>query len=199
MKTLIVTGGVATGKSTVCGLLVERAEKAVCFDADACVRTLLTSAEVVALIREEFGGAVFDDDGFLSRCRLREIVFSDSASRERLEEILHPLVKQSCLDLMAEARSGSEKLVFIADIPLYFEAAFDVPTDFVAVVATGRRTQISRIINERGLERNMAEKIIGSQWPIEKKIRRADLVLWNSGDRGPLCHQVELLLKSVLN
>ena len=193
MINLVVTGGIGTGKSTASRLLAAAVPGAHCFDADAAVHTLLTKSEVVRKITNEFGSSVIEADGSVSRSQLRETVFGCTERRERLEAILHPLVLERCLEAQSEAlRSGAD--LFLADIPLYFEAKrFDVPDVTVVVVATDRATQLLRLLVRSNISRQMAEMIIDTQLPLEAKMKRADMVLWNAGSRATLDAQARLV------
>lgn len=195
MKSVIITGGISTGKSTVSDLFRGAFGPGEClfFDADREVHDQLTKAEVVRLITEAFGSSVIDTGGQVARKRLRDIIFGDAESRGRLEAILHPRVLERCIEGQTNAhRSGAA--VFLADIPLYFEAkSFDVPDVDVVVVATDRLTQIRRLRKRSNVTEEMARMMIESQMPLELKMQRADYAVWNAGDTAVLADQVGIL------
>lgn len=199
MTTIVITGGIACGKSTLAGLLVDGTPGSRFFDADREAHQWLTSGDVVRRITEAFGSQVLDAGGGLSRNVLRELVLFDRARRLRLEAILHPLVRSRCLEARERAlRDGVA--AFIADIPLYFEAVnFDLGGDPVVVVAACRRaTQLERLIGGRGLGPAEAAAFIDAQIPVEVKMARADHVVWNDGAPEVLLDQGRLL-QSILN
>ncbi|MGI9239408.1 MAG: dephospho-CoA kinase, partial [Verrucomicrobiales bacterium] len=122
--TIALTGGIAMGKSTCSRLLREAIPGTLFFDADACVRQLLTSPEIVATIAEEFGDSVLSSDGQLDRPRLRKQVFDSAEQRAKLENILHPVVRKRFEGERERLSASAEHCVFLADIPLLFESDY---------------------------------------------------------------------------
>jgi dephospho-CoA kinase len=189
-----LTGGIATGKSTVTRLLAARFGFDV-FDADACVHDLLASdAGIIATVRQSFGLTPVESTEPIDRTALRNVVFSEPVARRRLEEILHPAVRlqwqtqrKACL---AEGRS------FLADIPLLFETGAAPHFDATILVAASSAPQEARLA-ARGLTDNLIEGMLASQWPIGQKIPLADHVIWNDGSLDELEHQCSLLLKQL--
>jgi dephospho-CoA kinase len=145
MHLMALTGGIASGKSTVCRLLREWLPAVAVFDCDEAVHRLLESnSEVAVIVAESFGNQALDTNGRIDRHFLRGRVFADDAARSRLEEILHPRVRQECLDSCEQAgKQGAE--LFVADVPLFFEKGFDFGQTQVLVVASSRSTQIQRL------------------------------------------------------
>ena len=190
MTSIALTGGIATGKSTVCDLLREYLPKVVIFDCDEAVRRLLDDdAEVASALCLAFGAEVLDGSGRVDREYLRGRVFADEAARGRLEAILHPRVREECLDSLAQAaKKGAE--LFVADVPLLFEKGFDCGQTQVLVVATSRSTQIQRLKARSGFEDRLIESILATQLPIQEKMSRADVVFWNEGPPAVLRSQV---------
>ena len=188
MKSFVVTGGIASGKSTVCGIL-GRVPGVVVFDCDKQVRFLLEGDAAVA---EEIRGVFGDEavkEGRVDRGFLRAMVFADPSSRRKLEEILHPRVRKECLDSRERARDSGAGM-FIADVPLFFETGFDFGQDEVIVVASSRMTQIQRRRVRGGFEDSVIEAVLAAQLPVEEKIRKADIVFWNEGPPSILEAQV---------
>lgn len=190
MTSIALTGGIATGKSTVCDLLREYLPRAVIFDCDAAVRRLLEAdAGVATALCLAFGAEVLDGGGRVDREFLRGRVFVDEAARGRLEAILHPRVREECLDSLAQAaKKGAE--LFVADVPLLFEKGFDCGQTQVLVVATSRSTQIQRLKARSGFDDRLIESILATQLPIQEKMSRADVVFWNEGPPAVLRSQV---------
>ena len=189
--TIAITGGIAMGKSTFCQLLQAELPRATFFDADACVQQLLTSSTIVARIGQEFGDSVLSSDGQLDRPRLREQVFDSAQQRAKLENILHPAVRQTFEDEreQASASPSPEARVFLADIPLLFESDYRFEHDLAVTLAATPATQIRRLADRRGISRDLAENIIAAQMSIEEKMARADVVFWNEGRIGRLQQQ----------
>ena len=195
MHSFALTGGVATGKSTFGRILQELVPAAVLFDCDASVRGLLTDeelgAEIIAALGREVEG---EGPGGLDRSRLRELVFRDQEGRKVLESILHPRVREECLELHRETAISRLSPLFVADVPLLFESGFDFGYERALLVATTRETQLVRLKSRNGYDDTLAEAILAAQLPIMEKVRRADVVFWNEGPEEVLRHQVSRFL-----
>lgn len=190
MRVLVLTGGIACGKSTACGLIREQIPDAVIFDCDRAVHQLLDFEQCVAAeIRDAFGDAVIGPDGRVERALLRQRIFGQHAERDKLEAILHPRVKEECLASRDRAATRGADL-FIADVPLFFEKGFDIAQQQVLVVATSRAMQVRRLQARGGFDDNLIESVIASQLPISEKMTRADIVFWNEGPPETLRRQV---------
>jgi transcription termination factor Rho len=187
---MALTGGIASGKSTVCRVLREYLPAVVIFDCDAAVHRLLEAdPEVAAIVLEAFGDQALDAEGRIDRHFLRGRVFGDEAARLRLEAILHPRVKQECLDSLEIAATRGADL-FIADVPLFFEKGFDFGQHQVLVVASSRATQIQRLKARGNFEDDLIESILAAQLPVQEKISLADVVFWNEGPPSVLRSQI---------
>lgn len=191
MSVIGITGGIATGKTTVCKILSEETSADV-FDADrSAARLLDSSPEVHSEVATAFGREVFGDDGRPSRAKLRSIVFSNAEERRKLESILHPRVRAEWLNLAEVARRSGQDL--IVDIPLLFETDAAPNFDRIVLTAASRPVQIERIMMHRGRSCCEAEAVIGSQMATADKIPMADHVLWNDGTAEVLEAQVRHL------
>jgi transcription termination factor Rho len=197
MRIMALTGGIATGKSTVGEFL--RRELPVgfrLFDCDASVKGLLERDETVAReIAERFGSDAIDPEGRIDRGFLRTRVFSDAGSRRRLEEILHPRVRTECLAYRDRAAKDGAAL-FVADVPLLFEKGFDFGQEMVLLAATSRDTQIQRLKARSRFDDECIEAILAAQLPIRDKLLRADVVFWNEGPLEILQHQIRRFARS---
>jgi transcription termination factor Rho len=198
MQVMALTGGIASGKSTVCRFLREFLPQIVIFDCDAVVHRMLEGdAEVTAIIVESFGDQALDAQGRIDRHFLRGRVFGDEAARLRLEAILHPRVKQECLASMEAAATRGADL-FIADVPLFFEKGFDFGQDQVIVVASSRATQIRRLKARGGFEDSLIESILAAQLPVQEKISLADVAFWNEGPQSVIRSQIRRFSQAFL-
>jgi transcription termination factor Rho len=196
MQAVVLTGGIASGKSTICRLLREWMPAVVIFDCDASVHRLLDSdAGVAAAVGEAFGVQALDRHGRPDRDFLRQQVFSDEAARCRLESILHPRVLEECLDSRQQAVTRGAEL-FVADVPLFYERGFDFGQSQVIVVASTHSTQVQRLKARSGFEVDLIESIIASQLPVQEKISRADVVFWNEGPPAVLRSQVRRFVQA---
>ena len=198
IQVVALTGGIASGKSTVCRLLGEWLRSVVIFDCDAAVHRILESdPDVAARVAELFGGEALDAGGRIDRQFLRDRVFADEPARLALEAILHPRVRQECLDsLERAAKSGAD--LFVADVPLLFEKGFDFGQTQVLVVASSRSTQIQRLKARNGFNDQLIESILAAQLPLQEKTSRADVVFWNDGPQAVLRSQVRRFSQAYL-
>ncbi len=193
MAVIGITGGISTGKTSFCECLREIVPAAKFFDADQVAHQLVDlDPEVKKEIRREFGTEVFSADGDLNREELRAIVFEDATKKRALEQILHPRIRRQW-STQAETHRNSPDF-FFADIPLLYETGGETLCDRVVVVACSSTTQLRWLIERTSLERPPAEQMINSQMPLNEKIRRADHVVWNNGDRAVLAEQARFLV-----
>ncbi|HYY35738.1 MAG TPA: dephospho-CoA kinase [Candidatus Binatia bacterium] len=140
----------------------------------------------------QFGSGVFSPTGDLNRAKVRAIVFADATKRRALEQILHPRIRRRW---MAEAKKYRDSPdFFFADIPLLYETGGETWCERVVVVACSRKVQLDRLAKRKSLQGSEAEQMINSQMPLEEKIKRADHVVWNNGDRATLMEQAKNLV-----
>jgi dephospho-CoA kinase len=192
MPAIGITGGIATGKSTFVEYLRELLSGATFFDADEAAHELLNRPEVQKQIRREFGGQVFSTAGDLNRTKLRAIVFADATKKRALERILHPRIRRQWRTEAKEHRNSPT--FFFADIPLLYETGGEEWCERVVVVACSRKVQLDRLAKRISLKESEAEQMINSQMDLEEKIKRADHVVWNNGDRATLMKQAKSLV-----
>lgn len=189
--TVVVTGGVASGKSAVCARLAARGVPVV--DADVAARAVVEPGQpALAEIAQAFGAGVIDADGRLDRRRLREIVFADRARRSALEAIVHPRVRAW---LKAEVDRAAGPYVAVA-IPLLVEGGGrgNYPwIDRVLVVDVASATQIERLMRRDGIDRALAEAMLAAQATREERLAAADDVIVNEGDLAQLHAAVDAL------
>src|SRR5436309_6860429 len=193
MPAIGITGGISTGKSTFCECLREILPAAKFFDADAVARQLVDLEEVKQELFEKFGFSIFSRNGDLNREALRAIIFQDAAKRRALEQILHPRIRRQWSVEADRHRTSPE--FFFADIPLLYETGGETLCDRVVVVACSPDIQLANLMRKMELGRSAAEAMINSQMPIDEKIKRADHVVWNNGDRAVLAEQAASLMK----
>ena len=194
MPAIGITGGISTGKSTFVECLRELVPAATFFDADEAAHALLTQPEVEKQIRRGFGAKVFSSAGDLNRAKLRAIVFADAAKKRALERILHPRIRRQWRTKAKEHRNSPK--FFFADIPLLYETGGENLCDRVVVVACSQKLQLARLRKRMSIKSADAKQMMKSQMPLEEKIRRANHVAWNNGDRTSLMEQARLLVAS---
>src|SRR5438046_8834965 len=192
MPAIGITGGISTGKSTFCECLREIIPASKFFDADVAARSLPELPEVKQEILGEFGRDVFSPEGDLNRAKLRAIVFADATKRRSLEQILHPRLRRQWMAQAERHRNPSD--FFFADIPLLYETGGETLCERVVVVACSHKVQLERLVDRKSLKGSEAEQMINSQLPLDEKIKRAEHVVWNNGDRATLMEQGKSLL-----
>ena len=174
MIILGLTGSIGMGKSTAAGML--RRLRVPLFDADAEVHRLLgRGGGAVEAVEASFPG-VRDPGGAIDRRRLGPRVFGDRVALQRLEAILHPMVRQAEKRFVARARSRRETLV-VLDIPLLFETGAPERCDLVLVVSAPLRVQRERVMRRPGMTEDRFSSILRAQMPDREKRRRADFVV----------------------
>lgn len=180
MLRLGLTGGIGSGKTTVAALFQQRG--AVVIDADAISRQVTApGGAAIAPIALNFGDHFITPDGALDRPRMREASFSDPQARARLEAIIHPLVSQETARLEAAAGAAQTRCI-VFDIPLLVESQrWRQRVDLVLVVDCPHAVQIDRVMARSALSRAEVEKIIASQASRQKRLRAADIVIFNAG------------------
>jgi dephospho-CoA kinase len=184
-----LTGGIATGKSTVSGQLVELGCRLI--DADVLAREVVAPGEPAwRAIVEAFGPEILQPDRQLDRKRLGAVVFAEPARRQALEAITHPAIaarRQAILD--AWTAEGFAGLV-VQDTPLLIEVGAAAHVDRVVVVYATPAAQMERLMRRDGLGREEAERRIASQMPLAAKVRAAHYVIDSSGTREETAAQV---------
>lgn len=176
-----LTGGIATGKSTVARMFAARG--AAVLDADELVRELqYPGMPVYDAIVEAFGTAILKEDGTIDRKSLGEMVFRDTKLRKRLEAIVHPALISAVEQRVVELRTQGVPIC-VVELPLLIEAESEGRFDWVVVVVASEDLQVARLMADRGLTRAEALARIRSQMPLQEKVKQAHFVIENSGDR----------------
>ncbi len=187
-----LTGGVATGKSTVAKMFQQCG--AVVIDADLLARQVVEPGKPAwRAIVKTFGKTILNPDRSLNRHALGAIVFRHPAKRLALEAIIHPRVAREQAKLTKQAAQQDPHAVVLYDVPLLFEAGIDKRVDETIVVTADRTTQVSRLKKRNGLSRADALHRIKSQMSLAEKIRRADYVLDGTLPRPTLRKHVSQL------
>jgi dephospho-CoA kinase len=190
-----LTGGIASGKSTVSDVLRELG--AVVIDADQLARDVVAAGTPgLEAVVEEFGREVLTDSGELDRPAVARMVFADDAARKRLEGIVHPLVFEEIVRLEQAAPAGA---VVVHDIPLLAESGRAETFDAVVVVDAPPEVQVARMVEDRGWTREEAESRMAAQASREDRLAIATYVVENSGSREDLRRQVEAVYEKLVS
>ena len=198
MKVLRIglTGGIASGKSTVSEMLADMG--AVVVDTDKIARDV-TQPGSAALVdmRRHFGDDIFTAEGALRRDVVGAIVFSQPAEKRWLEDLLHPLIREQAEE-QAKAAIAAGHGVVVFDVPLLFESGWSQWVDEIWTVYVTPEMQKKRLqIRDGFTEKEMMDRI-SSQWPIELKKDHADVVIDNTGSKEETKRQVETAWKNIL-
>lgn len=179
MLTVGLTGNIASGKSSVAA--VWRDLGGVVVDADLLARQAVEpGSQALNRIVERWGEGVLAADGTLDRAALREIVFRDDAARRELEAIVHPRVGELRAGAFEDAAAAGAPIV-VADVPLLFEAGLQDRFDVVVLVDAPEELRRRRIVEHRGIEPGVADRMIAAQMPAQEKRGRAAIVIDNDG------------------
>ena len=190
-----LTGGVASGKSTVAALLRELG--AVVVDSDVLAREVVEPGTPgLAAVVEAFGPGVLTADGRLDRPALGAVVFGDEPARRRLEGILPPLIRARAAELEAAAPAGT---VVVHDIPLLVETGQADRFDAVVVVDVPVETQVARMVRDRGMSREDALARVKAQASREERLAVATQVVENTGTREDLRDRVTEVLEELVS
>jgi dephospho-CoA kinase len=195
MKLIGLTGGAGSGKSTVADMLREMGAEVV--DADEAAHAVYEpgTAGFDAVVSEF--GRKYVTSGRIDRAKLGELVFKDADARRRLDDIVHPLVREWMAQRTAEAVERGANVV-VQDVPLLFENSLERFFSSVILVYVPEEVQIERLVSGRGVVPERARQMIAAQLPIENKRGRAHHVINNTGTRDETRAQVAAVWKQLL-
>lgn len=192
MQRIGLTGGIAAGKSVAAERLAARG--AVLIDYDQLSRDAVAPGSAgLAAVAEAFGDGVLLPDGTLDRPALGAVVFADAGARERLNGIVHPVVRRLAAEREAAAATADPGAVVVHDVPLLVETGRADAFHLVVLVHTPAVLRVERLVRTRGLERDEAERRIAAQATDDERLAVADVVLDGSGAPEDLQQQVDEL------
>ncbi len=190
MNILCLTGGIATGKSTVANMFTELGAPLI--DTDILAREVLDEdKEAIRQVREAYGPSVIDENGRIDRKALAKRIFDDESSRSTLNRIVHPRVRTLVNERIRKIMKKSEPRLIVVDVPLLFESGFDDVCDFTLTVYIDKDTQLERLIKRDNISTRYARKKMAAQMPLEQKKARSDYVIDNSKDLESTRFQVK--------
>lgn len=186
-----LTGGIASGKSTVSRMLKEKGFSIV--DADQLVKDIYTLPETMEFIENNFPEVIID--GEINFPKLRQKVFSNGPSKEKIENFIYPR-------LFNAFESAYKKLhnpqVLIYDVPLLFERNLEIYFDLIVLVYASRKIQTSRLMKRDGQSEEMAKNILNQQMDIEEKKLKSEFIIDNSKTKADLAQEVNKFLRQIL-
>ena len=194
-----LTGGIATGKSTVAEMFGNMG--AAIIDFDLIARDVVEPGrESWKLITDFFGKDILNPDTSINRKKLSKIVFNDSLKREKLESFTHPFIWEEFVRQVEKAVFRNKAAIILAVIPLLIEGNMQEIFSKTIVVYLSPETQLERLMARDGISRETAVKILEVQMPIDEKVRYADFTIYNGGtikDTGKITHDVWDRLKQI--
>lgn len=195
MKIIGLTGGIASGKSTVSRLLAEHGYAVI--DADRIAWQLAEPDNSLwQAYYERYGEKVLNDDRTLNRQAVASVVFQNPAEKQWMDSAAHPMIKAEIQRNLARLIAAGRDVVFL-DVPLLYEAGWDYMADTVWVVYADEANQFRRLCQRNGFSEAEAQRRIGAQLPMSEKKRRADVVIDNNGSLEDLSRQVHKLFEAL--
>lgn len=189
-----LTGGIASGKSTVSNILKKFGIYIA--DADKIAKDLGNREDVIKEIQEKISKDILDDKNNIDRAKLKNIVFSDKTKLEILNSIFHPKIKE---ELKKIKLNSSKNDIIIFDVPLLFETDIYKMCDKNILVYVDEEIQIQRLILRDKITRELAKKIIDSQMSLEEKKLKSNILIENNGTISELEEKIEIIYKNILN
>lgn len=194
-KVIGLTGGIATGKTTVSSLFRQAGIPVI--DADLVARQVQAPDSIgLTRLTKAFGPQILLPTGQLNRAALGKIIFNSTQSRQKLNEIMQPLIWDELWQQVAHFKRQNLPLVVI-DVPLLFEQHYNEQCDYVVVVYTDKATQLARLMARDNSTREEALARIDAQLPLAKKAALADRVINNNGQESELHQQVAQLISDL--
>lgn len=195
MRWIGLTGGIASGKSTVAAILRSRGFSVV--DADELARRAVTKDSVgLKSIVKKFGSEILTKDGEMNRTLVGQKVFADKKALLDLENIVHPIVRDLAEEERQKLKKQNAEIAFY-DVPLLFEKKMEKNFDAILLVVAEESHQVERIKKRDSLSEEEIFRRLGAQIPLKDKINKADFIIHNTGSLDDLSVQTEIFLKSV--
>jgi dephospho-CoA kinase len=194
LKVIGLTGGIASGKSTVSNYLITKDYQVI--DADIIARAVVKKGSVgLEKIVNVFGDSILLENGCLDRKKLRAIVFNDKEALKVLEDITHPLIIAKIQENIKMMRENELINIVFLDSPLLFEMSLEHLVDEVWLVSTTVQNQISRIVERDDTTPLKARNIINQQMPLDQKVKKSDVIIENNSSIDKLKSRIDFLLK----
>ncbi|CAH9053045.1 Dephospho-CoA kinase [Pseudoalteromonas holothuriae] len=183
-----LTGGIGAGKTAVSDMLAKKGITIV--DADVIAKQVVALGSVgLNTIVDKFGKEILQTDGTLDRAKLRHIIFSDSHSKQWLEQLLHPLIREEIITQLHSAKGP----YVVLSAPLLFENKLDVLCSHTLLVDVPEHTQLARTTERDSVPQQQVEKIIAAQMSRAEKLKRANTILNNDKSLTEMYNQLEIL------
>lgn len=180
-----LTGGIATGKSTVAEFFREKEIPVIC--ADTIAREITESSKILEEISSEFGQEMIIN-GKLDRKKMREYIFVDINRVKKLNEITHPPIIEK---IKEEINKNKEKPILVVDIPLLFEGNYEFLVEKILLITCKKEIQLLRVQNRDSVSLESAKNIINKQMAMEEKEKKSDFIIENNGTKEELNEKLE--------
>lgn len=195
MKIIVLTGGIATGKSTVSRYLIQKGYPVI--DSDKIARQVVEpGSKGLEQLVTQFGMKILTENGELNRQVFGDMIFGRQDLILQVNQILHPLIFEAMESAIQSYRNQGQALVFL-DIPLYYEVNKTYQEDQVWLVYVPEDVQFDRLQKRNHLDNEQVKQRIQSQLSIEEKLKLADVIIDNQGTVEDLYHQVDRLLEKI--
>lgn len=195
LKVIGITGGIGSGKSTVCHVLSEKL-KAPILDADKISKQAMNSPEIILLIKKFFGEVIFESPELIDRAKLADIVFSNEKKLSELNNIIHPYVMKEIEKKINELKECNEFILL--DVPLPNEDFIRLSNKIIVVV-TNEETRIKRVMKRSGLSESDVKRRIAKQMNTENYIKLADFIIKNNGNIDELNEKINTICETLNN
>lgn len=191
-----LTGGIATGKSLVSDYFKSKGYPVI--DADQVSRQVVEAGSLgLSQVADHFGSHILFENGELDRKKLGQLIFSDSEKRKELNAIMHPLIRSEVLKQLNQLKKEGYDLI-VLDLPLLFESSYEDQVDQVMVVHIDKDLQVKRLMKRNKLSQREALQRIHSQMSLEEKMKKAQILIDNSGTKEEAYQQVNTWLEKKL-
>ena len=187
-----LTGGIASGKSTVSKMFKELGAEII--DADIKAKEISQREDVVSEMKNIFGNKILNENGKIDRNKIKEIVFSDKEKLKMLNNLIHPKVMEEFEKIKENADKND---IIIFDIPLLFETGMDKMCDKIMLVFVDINTQIKRMIERDNITEELAVKIINSQMSLDEKLKKSEIHIENNGTLENLREKAENIYREL--
>lgn len=191
MKTVGLSGVMGAGKSSVIEVLHEKGIPVL--DCDTINAQLLCKGkEGYTWLVHAFGTEILDASGDIDKQMMSELLFCNRDSKQKVEAILHPCIQK---EMVKQLKIHKDKALVVVEVPLLFEVKWEHLFDEVWVVASDKEHIMKRLMHQRGIAKEEIKRRLAAQMPQEMKIQKADIVIYNNGDKANLKQQIYDILK----
>ncbi len=192
-KKIGLTGGIASGKTYVSSMLARLLECELIDADDICRQLLEPHEDGWEEFTSVFGSEYLTGEGVIDRSRLRQDLFASENFRQKVNSVIHPLVKRVMLARMNGIIQSGPGVKVLVEVPLLYEVGWEDLFDTVVVVFADHDKCLNRLVDRDGIDKETAVKELQSQWPLQDKVMKADHVIDNSGPQAETNSQVEHL------